>query len=70
MRPSDIDEMGPLLVGGQPRADALGHDQHDGSVAEVELLPVWRITLTTFVVWEPRSPSTTIRETSRRSYRR
>src|SRR5512132_2414754 len=28
--------MGPLLVGGQPRADALSHDQHDRSVAEAE----------------------------------
>ena len=36
VRPPDIDKVGPLLVGGQPRADALSHDQHDGSIAEVE----------------------------------
>ena len=36
MRPSDINKMGPLLVGGQPRADALGHDQHDRSLADVD----------------------------------
>ena len=36
VRPPDINEVGPLLVAGQSRADALRHDQHDRSVAEVE----------------------------------
>src|SRR6266511_4129049 len=36
VRPPDINEVGPLLVGGQPCSDALRHDQHDRSVDEVE----------------------------------
>ncbi|MGZ9151537.1 MAG: hypothetical protein ACXW4C_11870, partial [Nitrospira sp.] len=34
--PPHVNEVSPFLVGGQSRADALRHDQHDRSVAEVE----------------------------------